>query len=529
LNIGTWTLELPEVAAGSTNRAAELEPALKKVAGVLKPLNADILILHGVPDRNVAKQLTGLLRPRVYQNPIYSQFRRGPQNPEIVDPPITVLSRKQPASSRSIEWRATGAIDSPGGFSFATFHYGTNTLFLYTVQFPKVLPGMTPQQEASVPRKRELGARYLVSHLNWLVETSTNAASFAYLASDLELDGAGATNEPALAVLKAGGFKASTGGRSLVASAALAATGWPPEGAMVSAFLRGAEFPGDPESISRKSFFAPVALLEVDLESPARPVASLAGAASGLTNAGAVAAVGGSGAKESSPGTARTRSVVSWADDQALMIGMAGAVVILGALAVYWRSRSRSALMALVPVSPRGGLGNAVAGELSSGSAPAGRMALPEQGSAGRFRVVERQESPGMGSADGGMGADFAEVASGGFGAGGGAGSGPGAGAGAGPGAGGPGKASQWPFLHLLRERLVRWLAAERSQLLSSHHAGAEQVLELEERLTRIQNQFESRLRAREQRIGELEAELMAKEKRIGDLEQHGPGRKLPT
>jgi hypothetical protein len=56
--------------------------------------------------------------------------------------------------------------------------------------------------------------------------------------------------------------------------------------------------------------------------------------------------------------------------------------------------------------------------------------------------------------------------------------------------------------------------------LLSSHHAGAEQVLELEERLTRIQNQFENRLRAREQRVSELEAELMVKERAIGDLEQ---------
>ena len=66
----------------------------------------------------------------------------------------------------------------------------------------------------------------------------------------------------------------------------------------------------------------------------------------------------------------------------------------------------------------------------------------------------------------------------------------------------------------------MRWLAAERSQLLSSHHAGADQVLELEERLTKIQNQFEARLRAREQRISDLEAELMAKERIIADLEQ---------
>jgi len=43
-------------------------------------------------------------------------------------------------------------------------------------------------------------------------------------------------------------------------------------------------------------------------------------------------------------------------------------------------------------------------------------------------------------------------------------------------------------------------------------------VLELEERLQKIQGQFQERLQTREQRIAELEREILAREKVIRDL-----------
>ena len=472
LNIATWMVELPET--NSTNRATEYEPVLRRVGGVLKPLNADILLLHGIPDRATAKQLSGILRPRVYHNAAFSSFRKNSQSQEIVEPPIAILSRKQPVSARSTEWRATGQIDCPGGFSVAIFHFGgTNSLFLYTVQFPKVTPGMTPQQEAAIPRKRELSARYLISHVNWLSETSTNTGRFVYMATDLELDSATATNDPVLAVLTANGFKPSGGSRTLVTSTALSSTGWPPPGGLVSAFIRGADFPGDPESISRKTFFAPVALVEMELTPslaqipPATAAASFAGG---------------------------TRIIA--ADSNSLWIGGALALLVVVMLFVGLKKRAhrREGLALAAVTDGRVGLGVGDGHQIAA----SGRMAIHER-TEGPIQLVQR---PVRSRVDGVM--DEAEASS------------DGDSDESEPAA----KGSSWPFLHLLRERLVRWLAAERSQLLSSHHAGAEQVLELEERLTKIQNQFETRLRAREQRVSELEAELMAKEKLIAELEQ---------
>ena len=70
----------------------------------------------------------------------------------------------------------------------------------------------------------------------------------------------------------------------------------------------------------------------------------------------------------------------------------------------------------------------------------------------------------------------------------------------------------------LMRERLIGWLTSQRGQLITSHEVGTQQMLELEERLQRIQGQFRESLQTREQRIAALEAEILAKERIIRDL-----------
>jgi hypothetical protein len=506
LNIATWVIELPET--NSTNRASEYEPVLKRAASVLKPLNADILLLHGLPDRTTGRQLASLLRPRIYHTPIVSKFKKTPESSTLTEPPIGILSRKQPIISRSIEWRTSGQIEVPGGFSVNTFQYGTNALFLYTAQFPKVVAGLPPDQAAAVPRLRELAARYLASHVNWMIQTSTNAGSYIYLATDLEVDGAAATNDLALRVIREEGFKSCSGTRTLVAATALSATGWPPEGGLISAFVRGTDFPGDPESISAKSFFAPVALVDLDLRPPtAAPVSSSSTSMSTASAATVPSAPSGSstnppsGANPKANGSANAASDVvsdraaealksepngrwvSWADNRVVMAGgVAGALCLFIAAFVGMR-RKQARHPALPPGTSRPALPST------------SRLAITQEPAEGSIHVLGHPEHARMGAEGSSTGAGRGEEPE-------------------------PAPRTSGSFLHLLRERMVRWLAAERSQLLSSHHAGAEQVLELEERLTRIQNQFESRLRAREQRISDLEVELMTKEKSIAGLEQ---------
>jgi len=70
----------------------------------------------------------------------------------------------------------------------------------------------------------------------------------------------------------------------------------------------------------------------------------------------------------------------------------------------------------------------------------------------------------------------------------------------------------------LMREKLFAWLSQQRHQLIDSHEAGTKQVLGLEERLEKIQEQFQDRLISQEERIAELDREVQAKDKVIRDV-----------
>ena len=76
----------------------------------------------------------------------------------------------------------------------------------------------------------------------------------------------------------------------------------------------------------------------------------------------------------------------------------------------------------------------------------------------------------------------------------------------------------------LRREKLFVWLSSQRSQLLDSHETGTKQVLSLEERLERIQGQFQQRLIAQESRIAELEKDVQSKDKIIRSFHQQQAG-----
>lgn len=71
---------------------------------------------------------------------------------------------------------------------------------------------------------------------------------------------------------------------------------------------------------------------------------------------------------------------------------------------------------------------------------------------------------------------------------------------------------------HLLRDRLMAWLSAQRGKLLASHNSGTQMMLEMEDRLGKIQGQFQQQLETRDERIAELEQVVQAKEDVIRGL-----------
>src|SRR6185436_11117898 len=101
-------------------------------------------------------------------------FRDGPNTP-VVAPPITILAKKRHTATRAVEWRWTGHLEVPGGFVFAAFPHGTNTICGYSAGLPNTITNREGQaEEQRNLRHRERAARYLVHHGNWLASSMSN-------------------------------------------------------------------------------------------------------------------------------------------------------------------------------------------------------------------------------------------------------------------------------------------------------------------------------------------------------------------
>ncbi len=71
----------------------------------------------------------------------------------------------------------------------------------------------------------------------------------------------------------------------------------------------------------------------------------------------------------------------------------------------------------------------------------------------------------------------------------------------------------------LMKDRLLRKLAAQRSELLNTQQSSTRIVTDLEQRLASVQTQFQTRLQMYECRIAELERELAAINRKLPDAE----------
>src|SRR5688572_12629135 len=200
LRIVTWDLD----GFGS---ALSSEPALQRLqqaAAHLKRLDAEVIVLHGLADVQMARNLTGLLKPSTYHVAHHWVFKTAGSDSTSFGPPITILSRRPAFMARSMEWRSTGQIDLPGGFVFVGFSSGTNALCVYAAHLPDNASGV---EDVAAARKRELSAQYLAHHANWLGRNLTNQIASFYITGDFIADLKSVRAEGAVRILQQAGFK----------------------------------------------------------------------------------------------------------------------------------------------------------------------------------------------------------------------------------------------------------------------------------------------------------------------------------
>ncbi|MFM1769915.1 MAG: hypothetical protein RJA22_2444 [Verrucomicrobiota bacterium] len=444
---------------------------MRQMAAVLKPYNADVLVIEGLVDKQAAQRLVAQMKPQLFSLASFHVFRAGAgANAQMLAPSVTVLSRKAPLTARTADWRGSGQVDAPGGFHFVAVPVGTNLLCLYDSQFVDPPAALTNARVAQLNlRKRDLAAQYLLHHMRWMGEALTNPAAAFFLMGNLAAGPA--SHDAALKTLEQGGFRRPAplaGGEAGL----LSPRQW---------LVRNAEFGGVPRLGTPRGWnYGPV-VFELSPKAPG-PAPTVAQAApSGVARPGP--------APSSLPAAVAPVFRKFAVDERVfwLVLPVAAAAALLLVLLVPYRwaqarrqtralaLRHRSRNAVLVDFAPAPGeLGpTGVAGALP-GTGESGAAEWAE-----RARAAEQQASKAAAAVREGL---------------------------------------MPQLVRLMREKLFQRLTSQRAQLLDSQLHGTMAVLELEERLEKIQGQFANRLAAREQRIAELEAELAAKENIVREL-----------
>jgi endonuclease/exonuclease/phosphatase family metal-dependent hydrolase len=124
--VTTWNLEVPALADANDNR-------LEEAATALKQINPDVILLQQVRDWKLCDQLAQALKPAQYTVQVCSSFRDA-RTGALSKQQVAILSKAKAYFSWSEGWRPQGEATLPGGFAFAAFQVGQQRFGFFSVQ-----------------------------------------------------------------------------------------------------------------------------------------------------------------------------------------------------------------------------------------------------------------------------------------------------------------------------------------------------------------------------------------------------------
>jgi len=459
LRITTWNLN-SSVAPAAVSAAEENR--LASIATVLDSLNADVILLQEVRDRQTCERLAVLLKPARYRVAVCSAFTDVSGRPL---PQVSILSRKPITAAWTESWKADGAVTPPGGFAFALVHHGSGEVGIFSVQFKNNATSGSFERDTQLNiLNREISAAQLVQ------QTASLGTKLIVQPSAVVVAGSFNTNpdepqfvsEITLRLLENSGFKNVFHGVPLEDRITRRGNGRYPDATVDYVFARNSDFLAGPRIVgSELSGHFPVAC-EAILKPPA------------------------SAAKKVQ---AALQPVAHW---QTISLTL----LLVLFMFCWWlvRGRERFYSPALSALVEQAGSANLLSYPEGNGAFPA----LPETmdeieadgqwlpGRAGpdaaRSQIQSLEKRAAAAEQRARQATDLV-------------------------------REGLVPHLaHLMKDWLFRSVASQRAHLLLTQQAGASQVADLEQRLAKIQSQMQNRFGAYERRIAELEKEVMAKE-----------------
>ncbi len=131
IRVTAWNLQ---AAAGSA-AAASNDVRVAEAASVLKSIEPDVILLQNVPDWKTCDRLAEALNPAKYFVLVCSSFRNATNN-TLSQQQVAVLSKYHAFSSWSEPWRGPDRKAGAGGFAFVALRIANQPLGFYSVELP---------------------------------------------------------------------------------------------------------------------------------------------------------------------------------------------------------------------------------------------------------------------------------------------------------------------------------------------------------------------------------------------------------
>jgi endonuclease/exonuclease/phosphatase family metal-dependent hydrolase len=127
VRIITWNLEwFPNGSPHDATPEVQSQ-RIAAAADVLRPINADIILLQEVRDYEACALLGEAIAPGMYHVAICSAFKE-PFQRGLGKQQVAILSKYQAQAAWGEPWKSMNGVDPPRGFAFAWFKMGTATL-----------------------------------------------------------------------------------------------------------------------------------------------------------------------------------------------------------------------------------------------------------------------------------------------------------------------------------------------------------------------------------------------------------------
>jgi len=185
IHITTWNLEwFPNGSAHDATPEVQAQ-RIAAAADVLRPINADIILLQEVRDYEACARLGEAIAPGMYHVAICSAFKE-PFQSGLGKQQVAILSKYQAQAAWAERWKSMSGVDPPRGFAFAWFKIGNHDIGVYSVHLKSnlITHGNRETETAKNIQKREVAIAQLMTHVYDVVGTTMPAIKGVVIGGD---------------------------------------------------------------------------------------------------------------------------------------------------------------------------------------------------------------------------------------------------------------------------------------------------------------------------------------------------------